>query len=288
MGILDFLFPSETKRIEKLKKKGKVYDILAYLDKKDEELKQKAISTLLDMLKEGKMSKNEEETVIEKLDPIIRIKDKNRVDKINDPYELRRIAINEYLAKKDLDMAIYTLKRALSLKEGEVSFMNNLAAAYSMKGEFEEAQNIWEEILKKDPNNTAAVENYCTALHLKARKILDQKKDSQEARDLLLRAIEINPTHINSLYEIAEYHSNNKNFEKAIYYYRKCLSNARIPSGYTDIYEFRGWINRKIADQYRALGEKKEAIDFYNQALSSYRWDEPEVIKIQEAIKSLK
>lgn len=287
MGFLDLFFPSPEKKIEQLKEKGKIYEIMEFLNSDDQDVKRKAVEALSELLESGKLSQSEETTVVEKLDPIIRIKDRRRIDNIGDAFELRRVAINEYLPRNDFSIAIYALEKALEKRPGDVSIMNNLAAAFSMKGDFEHAQEVWEEILQEKNGEPTAVKNYSTALHLQASKMLRQKEDSSDAADMLLRAIEINPNHINSLYELANYYLNTKSHDKAIYYFKKCLANARIPSGFSSLTEFRGTVSWKIADEYREKSEAEDAVEYYKQALRIHGWDEPEKIRLEETIKEL-
>lgn len=291
MGILDFLMGgSDVSRIERYKKGKNARKIVPYLKSEDAEVKKKAIKALVELVDSKALSETNENSVLDILDPMIRIRDRRRVDKIDSPHELARMAVHEFMKKRDLEMAIYTLKRAHEMKPDDLSIMNNLAVAYSRNKHFEKAQEIWEGILKKKTGESTAVENYSTALYLQGEKILRNKTKKEkhaQAADYLINALEFNPNHTDSMLVLADYYINIKTYDKAIYYYRQCLNNSRLPTVYRSVNEMRGYVCRMMADAFRKDNNNEEAMNYYRQALSVYMWDELEKVQIENIINKL-
>lgn len=290
MGFFDFLFGgSDESRIEKLKKKADARELAAYLKHEDKVIRRKAVDALAELVEGGKLTQTDEKSIMEIIDPIIRIKDRRLIDAIEDAYELRNVAINDYLKKRDIDMAVYALNRALKLKPGDINLRNNLAAAYSRGDRFEKAQEIWEQILKDSPEDKSALDNYVTALYIQGDRILKKKDEKAWAQgaDNLIKALELNPNHVNCMQVLAEYFEKTKNFDKAIYYYKKIMNNARVPTGYSSAGEMRGYMCRAIAKVYREMENQQEAVNFYQQALSVFMWDEVQRLQIEETLKEL-
>lgn len=290
MGILDMIFGGSAKsKIDKFKKKKDARSIAAYLKSEDAGDRQYAIDTLVELLDSGQLTQTDQSALMEILDPIVRIKDKRRIDAINSPFELRNIAINEYLKKLDVEMALYALNRALELKPDDLNLKNNLAATYSRGDNFDKAQEIWEEILKNNASEQSAIENYTTALYLQANKLFKKKneKDWTKGADYLIKALELNPNHVNSMHDLAEFYVRTKTYDKAVYYYNKLLNHARIPTGYNSASEMKGYICRKIADAQIQAKNYEDARSYLMQARSVYQWDNMEMLKIEKALKEI-
>lgn len=291
MGFFDFLFGNEEKKIEKMRKNKAYNKLIAYAKGDAErENKRKAIQTLIDMVKSHELDDREEEEAVEFLEPLTGIKAELRIDRLDDPYEIRKIAVNELIKKREFDQAIYALKRAIELKPNEVSFKNNLAAAYSYNDDFESARQVWEEILSEKPDDATALENYTTSMTIRARRIIDKEPQSEEAEELLKKALEYNPHHINVLNTLAEYYfhmSGGEEMKKSIDYYRSCLKNARVPAGYSSVNEYRAMVHKKMGTVYKILYEKEDAIHHFRQALQLHRWDEDAKMEIQKDIDTL-
>jgi len=291
MGFLDFLMGgSDVSRIERYKKNKNARKIVPYIKAKDPEVKKKAIEALVELVDQKALSETNEKAVLDILDPMIRIRDRRRVDKIDNPHELARMAVHEFMKKRDLDMAIYALRKALDKKPDDTSMMNNLAAAYSRNNQFEKAQEIWEDILRKNPEESTAVENYSTALYLQGERMIRNKGKQEkyaQAADYLIKALELNPNHTDAMLVLANYYLEIKAYDKSIYYCKKCLNNSRLPTVYRNVNEMRGFVCRMIADAYRKDKNPEQAVNYYRQALSVYMWDEPDKIKIEEAISDL-
>ncbi|MCD4784221.1 MAG: tetratricopeptide repeat protein [Candidatus Eremiobacteraeota bacterium] len=291
MGFLDFLVGgSDVSRIEKYKKRKDARKIVQYLKSGDADVKKKAIEVLVELVDSKALTETDEKAVLDILDPMIRIRDRRRVDKIDNPHELVKMAIHEFMKKRDLNMAIYTLKRAHEMRPDDLSIMNNLAAAYSRDNLFEQAQEIWEGILRKDPKESTAIENYSTALYLQGEKIIRNKAKKEkhaQGADYLIKSLEFNPNYTDSMLILADYYMSIKSYDKTIYYYKKCLNNSRLPTVYRSVSEMRGYVCRMMADAFREDNNSEQALDYYRQSLSVYMWDESEKIRIKDIIKEL-
>jgi tetratricopeptide (TPR) repeat protein len=287
MGLFDFLFGGGKDKLGKLIEKKQFAEISRYLKDEDESVRKRAMDALVAMVKGHQLSPGDEKALMGLLDQFFPLSRQMRVDEMTDPYEIRKIAVNEYFQKGEFAAAIYALERALTLKPGDTSFQNNLAAAYSLKGDFEKARDIWEEILKNKPGDSTAVENYSTALQMRSRKLLERDGNSPEAEELLRRVMDLNPSHINSLSTLGEYNLNQGEYQKAIQNFKECLKSSVTASGFSSLSEFKASINRKIALCYSGMDEKAEAILYYKEALKIHNWVDFEKGLIEDSIRDL-
>jgi tetratricopeptide (TPR) repeat protein len=126
-------------------------------------------------------------------------------------------------------------------------------------------------------------------LYIGGEKILKKAgdKDCSKGAEMLFKALELNPNHVNSILELGEYFKKTKSYEKAIDYFTKCLNNARVPAGYTSFNEMKGMMAHKIAECHQLSGNNREAYDFYRQALMLYNWQESDRIRINDILNEL-
>ncbi|MCE1247911.1 MAG: tetratricopeptide repeat protein [Firmicutes bacterium] len=290
MGLFDFLFgASDEKLIEKYKKSKDVRNLAPFVKHEDPEIRKKAIEALVYLIDNKQIPETHEKAILDLLDPMIRIRDRKKVDAINDPQMLKNMAINEYLKNRDTDMAIYALKRADSIKPEDSGILNALAASFSRADKFEAAQEIWETILKKNPNDSTAKDNYSTALYITGEKIIKKagKKDGSSGADMLLKALELTPNNVNCILELGEYYKKIKLYDTAIEYFSKCLNNAKLPAGFNSTNEMKGMMAHKIAETYHEAGNYRDAYDNYRHSLLYYNWPESDRIRINETLKEL-
>ncbi len=287
MGIFDFLLGGEKKKVQKYIEKKDVRKLAQYLKGEDESLKKTALDALVSLAKSETLPPEDQEGVLELLDPVMALSQQIAVDKLDDAYEIRKIAVNDYFNKGNFKAALYALKRALDIKPGDISLMNNLAAVYSRMEDFEKAREVWEEILQKKTGEPTAVENYSTALWIRARKFFEEDKESLQGEEHLLRILELNPAHINSLSSLADIYMKRREYDKAIEHYRECLNNSHFPSGNISANEYRGRVNRNLGDCYASLAQKEDAVAYYRQALRVYKWDETDETVIKETMERL-
>ena len=287
MGIFDFIFGNEEKKIQNLIKKKDVRKLALYLKEDNEKLKKTALDAMVDLVKSGTLPPEDQQGALQLLDPLMALSEQIVIDKMDDPYEIRKIAVNDYFNKGNFKAALYALKKALELKPADASLLNNMAAVHARTGDFEKARDVWEEILQSKPDESTAIENYTTALWIRTRKLFEEDKDSADGESHLLRILEINPTHVNSLNAIADLYLKRREYEKAIENYKDCLKNSHFPSGNISANEYRGRVNRNLGDCYASLGRKEDAVAYYHQALRVYQWDETTQEVIQETIHRL-
>jgi predicted O-linked N-acetylglucosamine transferase (SPINDLY family) len=116
-------------------------------------------------------------------------------------------------------------------------------------GKLDEAERVYREILRREPENA-------DVLHFLGI-LLFQKKDHDSAVEMIKKAIQINPGNENAYYNLAGVLQDIGELDEAITYYQKVIE-----------------INPDIADTYNSLGavlQKKgrldEAITYYRKAL---------------------
>ena len=91
--------------------------------------------------------------------------------------------------------SIISFNKALSAQKDNYAAMNNLANSYKNLFEFEEAENLYKEIIRNDVANVKALNNYANL-----KREINQY---QEAKKLLLKGLKIEPKNINLLLNLA-------------------------------------------------------------------------------------
>ncbi len=163
--------------------------------------------------------------------------------------------------------------------------INYLKAALShhSKGNWNKAQEIYQHLLKEDPNNYAVLQNYGPLLaqlrEYKLAKGVFQKclklkpKDSlmlynygkffhdqkiyEKAIEYYNKSFEINPKNAMSQYNIGNIYFAQKNFNSAIEYYKKA----------TEVNPSHFFAYNNIALSLKKLGKFDEALKFYKKAI---------------------
>ena len=157
------------------------------------------------------------------------------------------------------------------------------ALSHHSKGNWNKAQEIYQYLLKKDPNNYAVLENYGPLLaqlrEYKLAKSIFQKclklkpKDSlmlynygkffhdqkiyEKAIEYYNKSFEINPKNAMSQYNIGNIYFAQKNFNSAIEYYKKA----------TEVNPSHFFAYNNIALSLKKLGKFDEALKFYKKAI---------------------
>ena len=89
-----------------------------------------------------------------------------------------------YKQLKDLEKAVHYLKLAIT-EEKNVTAMFDLAVIYEEKGDKHKAKELYQEVLKLDPNNFKSKVNYAI--------LLDKEGKGGEAHDYYQDALALNP-----------------------------------------------------------------------------------------------
>lgn len=157
------------------------------------------------------------------------------------------------------------------------------ALSHHSKGNWNKAQEIYQHLLKEDPNNYAVLQNYGPLLaqlrEYKLAKGVFQKclklkpKDSlmlynygkffhdqkiyEKAIEYYNKSFEINPKNAMSQYNIGNIYFAQKNFNSAIEYYKKA----------TEVNPSHFFAYNNIALSLKKLGKFDEALKFYKKAI---------------------
>lgn len=113
----------------------------------------------------------------------------------NDPALLTKLAIAQ-LALGRNTLATSSLKKALDIKPGDVPASINLASAHTRLGNISEAIRTLQDVLKGDPNNSAAYNQLGITQGRARGKHL-------EARESFIKSIEFDKTNQNAHFNLA-------------------------------------------------------------------------------------
>ena len=176
--------------------------------------------------------------------------------------------------------SIKYFEKALSFESANFAAMNNLANSHKRLFEYKKAEDLYIEIIKKDPTNIKAFNNYANL-----KKEFNKYHD---AINLLLKAIDINKKDINILSNIAACFQSIGDINKAEEYalkvlniepnnthihkfisdmtdYREDANHLKTMKGLLHSNNFKNFTPKEKADLYFALGKSHEDIgDFEN------------------------
>tara|TARA_A100001015_G_scaffold309282_1_gene408463 strand:- start:702 stop:2156 length:1455 start_codon:yes stop_codon:yes gene_type:complete len=157
------------------------------------------------------------------------------------------------------------------------------ALSHHAKGNWNKAKEIYEHILKSNPNNYSVLQNY--------GPLLCQLKEFKLAKIVFERSLKINPQDPMLLYNYGKFFHDQKIFEKAIEYYNKSFAinpkNAMSHYNIGNIYLTQGKLKNAIKSFDKAtvinpsnfyaynnigislkkLGKFQEALKFYEKAI---------------------
>jgi len=157
------------------------------------------------------------------------------------------------------------------------------ALSHHGKGNWNKAKEIYEHILKSNPNNYAVLQNY--------GPLLCQLKEYKIAKNVFEKCLKLNPKDSLLLYNYGKFFHDQKIFEKAITYYKKSfeLNPKNVMPLYNagNIYLFQNEIKKAInlfkeileinpshflacnnlGIAYKRLGKFDEAINYYRKAI---------------------
>ena len=89
------------------------------------------------------------------------------------------------------------------------------ALLHHSKGNWNKAKEIYEHILKSNPNNYSVLQNY--------GPLLSQLKEYKLAKNVFEKSLKIKPKDPLLLYNYAKFYHDQRIFEKAITLYKDCL-----------------------------------------------------------------
>ena len=159
------------------------------------------------------------------------------------------------------------------------------ALSHHSKGNWNKAQEIYQHLLKEDPNNYAVLQNY--------GPLLAQLREYKLAKNVFQKCLKIKPNDFLLLYNYGKFFHDQKIYEKAIEYYNKSFENnpknAMSQYNIGNIYfiqkKYQNAIERfkkavsinpshylaynNIGITFKKLGKFKEALKFYKKAIDT-------------------
>lgn len=162
-----------------------------------------------------------------------------------------------YYMLKKYDNAIDALEQGLvyaANPEQKIQFQLQLADTYNKLEEYDRSDAAYEAVLKIDPNNQPALNNYCYYLTLRKTRL----SYAQELGNRLMKLAPDNPTYVDTygwlLYTLGEYDEAVKYLEKAA----RGSKNATILEHYGDAL-FKTGQKAKAIQQWQAAREYASA-----------------------------
>ena len=125
----------------------------------------------------------------------------------------------------------------------------SLAVEYHQKNEFNIAQDLYNQVIKINPNHVSSLNNLGA--------LFKELGDIQNAKNYYEKVIEIDPNHKNSLNNLGGLFQELEEYQKAINFLEKTIE---IDPCYTDAYNNLGIV-------FKELGENQKAINYYKKAI---------------------
>jgi tetratricopeptide (TPR) repeat protein len=285
--ILDFLGLTPEKKLENLKKKGESVQLLIFLDSQEETLREKSLEILEEFAYSNKLSEENDKQVLDSLDDRINIRQRIRIKSIDDPRVICRIGANEYIPQGNYNLAIFAFKAALELENSNILYLNNLARAYSLDGNQDEARQIWQKILNENPDEPTASILYSYSLKKQAEELWGQDRSNTEIERILLDSLKANIDDTEIYLFLAEYYRENGMNEKSLEYLKQSCLIGLLPDGYGSYSQLRGKVFKEIAIILKDMGEYPEAAKYCDYALSSFLNQDDEIMEIKELKKHI-
>ncbi len=123
------------------------------------------------------------------------------------------------------------------------------AVVHQKKKNFFKAKEIYESLLKTNPNNFIILQNYAT--------LLAQIKEYKKADEVFKKSLKIKPKDPLLLYNYGKFFHDQKNYEKAIRFYNESFEAE--PRSAAPLYN--------IGNIYLSKNEFEKAIDFFKKAI---------------------
>jgi len=141
------------------------------------------------------------------------------------------------------------------------------AVLHHSKGNFSKAKEVYEGLLKKNPNNLAVLQNYGT--------LLSQVKEYKKAEDVFEKCLKIKPKDHLLLYNYGKCFHDQKIFEKAIKFYEESfkIEPQKNLSMYNigNIYFFKGEFEKAISAFKKSIEVNPENFLAHNNLALSYK-----------------
>ncbi len=168
------------------------------------------------------------------------------------------------------DEAIAELERLVSIHPDRTSYRLTLAARLEGAGRPEQALMVFQDALKKDPENHQ--------IYVQIANYWMRKKDFSEAEAALSQAISLKPSVIGYRDQLARLYFQQKRYSRAIHEWEEVLRGNP---------KFMGAI-KGIARSYEAMELWGQAARYYRQALTLHPDDQSTIQAIERTEKNTK
>jgi len=170
---------------------------------------------------------------------------KNKTLIINENFSL---AVKNHQEGK-IDIAQELYNQVLKIDPNHSQALNNLGVIFKVLGEHQKAKDCYEKAIEINPNYSDA--------HNNLGMIFKELGENQKAKSYYEKAIEIDPNHSQALNNLGVIFKELGEFEKALNYVEKAI---KINPNYTNSYYNLGTI-------FQDLGEKQKAKSYYEKAI---------------------
>lgn len=138
-----------------------------------------------------------------------------------------------------LGEAITILREANALYPDDADILVTLSAGMILSGQWDKAEKLLEDAVKKHPENAKLWLNFAAAIL--GRLPLSTRQRQDRAIEAYLRAIELNPVAESAHYNVALIHAERKDWEQAIHWFEAAIrANPRDKDA-------RTWLKRARA-----------------------------------------
>lgn len=161
--------------------------------------------------------------------------------------------------------AITVLQKAVAVDTGNIDAWNQLGILHNSSGNLIASDDAYERVLKIDPANALANNNYAYSLSERNTQL----ERAQNMVESALKAEPKNPSYLDTMGWILYRRGN---FQKAVEYIQQAIDNGDVSA---TIYEHLG-------DAYEKLGNREKALEAWREALSK----EPQRNSIKERLSN--
>ena len=163
--------------------------------------------------------------------------------------EIFKSAINSHINKK-LNEAKNLYNEVLKLEPNHSNALNNLGEIFRVEGETEKAKICYEKAIEVNPNLASAFNN----LGL----IYSKNKDKFKAKDLFIKAVDLDSNFANPNYNLGIIYKELGDYKKAKIFYEKVI---KINSNHADTYNNLAIINEELGETQNARKNYSKAIE---------------------------
>ena len=161
--------------------------------------------------------------------------------------------------KKNFKAAENLYEEILRKNPNYINAYNNLGILFNQLGEYKKSINCYEKIIQIQPNNAAA--------HNNLGFVLNQLEKHQKAMNCFEKAIQIEPNYADAFYNLGNVHKELRKYQKAINFYEKTID---INSNYVGAYNSLGVILNQLGEYRKSMICFEKAIHIQPNNANTY------------------